>query len=84
MEEQGHGRRDDSRSMWCHTCTVTSPGMGPGHLIRLDTSRSVGLTTAEGERSSSPETPLTLYPEGLVVLEYLVMLWYLLSNHCCE
>lgn len=84
VEEQGHGRRDDSRSMRCHTRTVTSPGTGPGHLIRLDASRSVGLTTAERERSSSPETPLTLYPEGLVVLEYLVMLWYLLSNHCCE
>lgn len=44
------------------------PVTGPSHLTRLDTSGSVGLTTAEGERSSSPETPLTLYPEGLILL----------------
>lgn len=61
------------------------PVTGCSHLTRLDTSGSVGLTTAAGEKSSSPETPLTLYPEGLILLlQYLVMLWCLFSNHCCE
>ena len=61
------------------------PGTGPGHLITLDTSGSVGLITAEGERSSSPETPPILYPEGLIILlQCLVMLWCLFTNHCCE
>lgn len=46
-----HGRRDDSKFLWCHSPTWQSlchaPGTGPCHLIRLDMSGSVLSTTAE-------------------------------------
>lgn len=61
------------------------PGTGPSHLIRLDVSGSVMWITAERQTSSSPETAVTLYPEGLkVLLQYLVILWCLYSNHFWE
>lgn len=61
------------------------PGTGPRRLKRLDVSGSVMWITAERQTSSSPETAVTLYPEGLkVLLQYLVILWCLYSSHFWE
>lgn len=55
----------DSRFLWCHSSTVSCPRTGPSHLIRLD---------------MPGETPVTLYPEGLIVLLQYLVIWCLLKQ----